>query len=75
MYNILYFIYVVLFDKTPILNVDGVNERQTTIPTFVISDGDDLFFGRSFIIVPPSKTVDIDIRDVESSDIGLQHSS
>jgi hypothetical protein len=55
--------------------MNGIKERQTTIPTLVMSDGDDLFFGRSFIVVPPSKTVDIDIREVESSDIGLLHSS
>jgi len=39
--------------------------------TFVMSDGDVLFFGRSLIVAPPSKIVDIDIREIESSDIGL----
>lgn len=38
-----------------------------------MSDGDDKFLGRNFILVSaPSNIVDIDILDVESSDNGLQ---
>lgn len=41
-----------------------------------MSDGDDLFLHRSFIsAAPPSKIVDIDIRDIDSSETGLQISS
>lgn len=39
--------------------------------TFVMSDGDVLFFGRSLIVAPPSKIVDMDILEIESSDVGL----
>lgn len=41
-----------------------------------MSDGDDMFFVRIFIpTVPPLKIVDIDNRDIESSDVCLQPSS
>jgi len=58
--------------KQPRTCVCGVNYyiRTQAILTFVMSDGDVLFFGRSLIVAPPSKIVDIDIREIESSDTG-----
>lgn len=40
-----------------------------------MSEGEFLFFWRIFMPAPPSKIVDIDIREIESSDAGLQPSS